>query len=77
MFVYAGLDLCQFSLGNCFRMLEVKTQPVWGNQRTGLPGVVAENTVQFGVQQVGGGVVPDDILSPLLSTIMVRIDHRP
>ena len=58
------LDLLDLLVGQRFGVGEVEAQAVGGDQRPGLPGVGAEDVMQGGVQQVGGGVVAHDVLAP-------------
>ena len=63
--VDAGFDLLQLLGCHRLRVGEVEAQPVGGDQRAGLAGMLAQHAAQLGVQQVGGGVVAHDVLAAL------------
>ncbi len=58
------LDPIQLSPCHSIRMVEVETEPIGRHQRACLASVPAENGLQGGVEQVGGGVVAHDVHAP-------------
>ena len=59
-----ALHLFQFRRGHGGEMGEVKAEPLRGDQRTPLPGMVTQHLAEGKVEQVGGGVVAGDIQAP-------------
>ena len=63
--VDAGFDALQLIRRDRLGVGEVKAQAVGRHQRACLAGVLAQFLAQFGMQQVGGGVVAHDITAAL------------